>query len=96
MFFKTDEWINAYAVFGNPNDPNEVTSYNIPDYKMNRLKVTQEDIENETALLLQIEDLIEVLEMVEDNRKMPHQHKDYYLRLCCLSERAKEVLEKYK
>jgi hypothetical protein len=34
-----------------------------------------------------------VLEMVEDNTKMPHQHKDYYERLCCLAERAREVLE---
>lgn len=35
----------------------------------------------------------EVLEMVMDNRKMPHPHKDYYERLCCLAERAREVLE---
>jgi CHASE3 domain sensor protein len=34
----------------------------------------------------------EALEMVADNSKMPHQHSDYYLRLCCLSERANEVL----
>lgn len=33
-----------------------------------------------------------VLEMVEDNRKMPHKHLDYFERLCCLTERAAEVL----
>ena len=37
-----------------------------------------------------------VIDMVEDNTKMPHQHKDYYERLCCLSERANEYKTKYK
>jgi hypothetical protein len=37
---------------------------------------------------------VELVEMVQDNRKMPHFHLDHYERLCCLSERATEVLEK--
>jgi|LakMenEpi03Aug12_release.lakeMendotaPanAssembly.Ray.scaffolds.fasta_scaffold2024966_1 ribosomal protein S19E (S16A) len=37
--------------------------------------------------------LITVLKMVENNSLMPHQHDDYYTRLCCLSERASEVLK---
>jgi hypothetical protein len=37
-----------------------------------------------------------VLEMVEDNSKMPHQHEDKQLRLYCLAERAREVLDKIK
>lgn len=41
-------------------------------------------------------DALEVIKMVADNRKMPHQHKDYHTRLCCLAERANEFLEKYK
>jgi len=36
---------------------------------------------------------VELIKMVEDNSKMPHNHEDYYLRLCCLSERAKEALK---
>ena len=43
-----------------------------------------------------LSEAIEIIEMVEDNRKMPHQHDDYYTRLCCLSEQAREFLEKYK
>ena len=39
---------------------------------------------------------VECLEMVEDNSKMPHQHSDYYTRLCCLSERARQTLEEIK
>lgn len=42
----------------------------------------------------QVEALKELAEMVQDNTKMPHQHSDYYERLCCLSERARETLEK--
>jgi hypothetical protein len=36
----------------------------------------------------------EALEMVEDNRKMPHHHDDLQTRLYCLAERAREALSK--
>jgi hypothetical protein len=39
-------------------------------------------------------EMIEVLKMVEDNTKMPHQHSDLQTRLYCLAERAREVLAK--
>lgn len=39
-------------------------------------------------------EMVEVLRMVEDNSKMPHQHQDLQTRLYCLAERAREVLEK--
>jgi hypothetical protein len=39
---------------------------------------------------------IEVLEMVEDHRKMPHQHEDLQTRLYCLTERAAEALKKIR
>lgn len=39
---------------------------------------------------------VEVLEMVEDNTKMPHQHSDLQTRLYCLTERATEALSKIK
>jgi hypothetical protein len=35
-----------------------------------------------------------VLEMVEDNSKMPHRHDDLQTRLYCLAERAREALLK--
>lgn len=35
----------------------------------------------------------ELVKMVENNSLMPHKHDDYYTRLCCLSERASEVLK---
>lgn len=38
---------------------------------------------------------LEGLKMVEDNTKMSHQHIDPQLRLYCLAERAREVLEEY-
>ena len=38
--------------------------------------------------------VVEVLQMVQDNTKMPHQHTDPQLRLYCLAERAEEVLKK--
>ena len=37
--------------------------------------------------------LRELARMVENNSLMPHKHDDYYTRLCCLSERASEVLK---
>jgi len=37
-----------------------------------------------------------VLQMVEDNTKMPHKHEDPQLRLYCLSERAHEYFEKWE
>jgi len=36
---------------------------------------------------------VKVLEMVQDNTKMPHSHSDPQLRLYCLAERASEVLK---
>jgi endonuclease V-like protein UPF0215 family len=42
------------------------------------------------------EKLLKVVEMVEDNRKMPHKHLDYFERLCCLTERAQEALKEYR
>lgn len=43
-----------------------------------------------------LKDAIEVIAMVEDHRKMPHQHKDAQTKLYCLTERAREFLEKHK
>lgn len=37
--------------------------------------------------------LRELARMVENNLLMPHKHEDYYTRLCCLSERASEILK---
>lgn len=37
-----------------------------------------------------------VLDMVEDNTKMSHQHTDPQLRLYCLAERANQVLTQHK
>jgi len=34
-----------------------------------------------------------VLDMVEDNTRMPHPHSDHQTRLYCLAERAKEERE---
>jgi hypothetical protein len=47
-------------------------------------------------LQAQLDKALRVIDMVEDNTKMPHQHKDYYERLCCLSERARELKEELK
>jgi hypothetical protein len=41
-----------------------------------------------------LDQAVEVLNMVQDNTKMPHQHTDPQLRLYCLAERAEEVLKK--
>ena len=46
-----------------------------------------EKLETENAKLR------ELAMMVENNSLMPHKHEDYYTRLCCLSERASEVLK---
>lgn len=55
------------------------------------------DLESEIQQLeARLKDAESVIDMVEDNRKMPHQHKDYYERLCCLSQRANEYKQKYK
>ena len=40
--------------------------------------------------------LIELARMVENNSLMPHKHDNYYTRLCCLSERASEVLKELR
>lgn len=47
------------------------------------------------ALKEQLAEANEVIEMVVDNTKMPHEHKDYYERLCCLSERGNEYQQKW-
>ena len=41
-----------------------------------------------------LEEAEEVLEMVADNTKMPHQHTEPQLRLYCLAERANEYYKK--
>ena len=58
--------------------------------------------ENE-ALLKQVkklqtenERLRALAEMVEDHRKMPHQHIEAQDKLYCLTERAREILEELK
>lgn len=47
-------------------------------------------------LEVQIEKAENIVSMVMDNRKMPHKHLDYFERLCCLSERAREYFESKK
>lgn len=37
---------------------------------------------------------LKIIEMVEDNTKMPHPHNDPQTRLYCLAERANEFFEK--
>lgn len=39
---------------------------------------------------------MEFIYMVEDHRKMPHQHSDAQTKLYCLTERARETMEKIK
>ena len=41
----------------------------------------------------QLEKAESLISMVMDNRKMPHQHLDYFERLCCLTARAHEYFE---
>lgn len=55
-------------------------------------KISEEIHQLETKLQV----ALEFIDMVEDNSKMPHQHSDYYLRLCCLAERATEIKLKLK
>lgn len=42
-----------------------------------------------------IKDALILIDMVEDNSKMPHPHADPQTRLYCLAERAREFKEKY-
>lgn len=49
----------------------------------------------DTNIDIKAKDYEEVLKMVEDHRLMPHPHTDAYTKLCCLSERANEVLKKH-
>ena len=65
------------------------------DYNKLFKRIDSLDIENRN-LKKQIVQAEKVLEMVIDNTKMPHQHKDYYERLCCLTERASEYFETTK
>jgi hypothetical protein len=46
------------------------------------------------ALAMKLSFAVEILEMVEDHRKMPHQHYDPVTKLYCLTERAREALGK--
>ena len=43
-----------------------------------------------------LDEALKIINMVQDNRKMPHKHLDYFERLCCLSERATEFLAKHE
>jgi hypothetical protein len=58
--------------------------------------VNNDLVNRNLGLKQQLKEANVVIDMVEDNTKMPHQHKDYYERLCCLSERANEYKTKYK
>jgi hypothetical protein len=60
------------------------------------VNLLNDKIEEIQKLQAQLDEANKVIDMVENNTKMPHQHKDYYERLCCLSERAREYKEKYK
>lgn len=62
-----------------------------------QLEVIPLEVEtSEEKLSRQLKDAITLIEMVEDHRKMPHQHEDLQTRLYCLTERAREFLEKYR
>lgn len=67
----------------------------VKNLKFNNDYVEEVEYKN-SNLLAEVQKLTAVLEMVQDNTKMPHQHTDPQLRLYCLSERASEVLEKLK
>ena len=47
-------------------------------------------------LKAQVEMLGPIIRMVEDHRLMPHEHKNANDKLYCLTERAREALEKLK
>jgi hypothetical protein len=54
-------------------------------------------LEQENAKLkAQNDSLLPIVEMLEDHRKMPHEHKDAQTKLYCLTERASEALKKIK
>lgn len=42
---KIDEWINEYGIRGSVNHPSEITSYDIPDYKIDRLRNIEKENE---------------------------------------------------
>lgn len=44
----------------------------------------------------QLEEANEIIAMVEDHRKMPHQHSDAQTKLYCLTERAGEYQKKFE
>ena len=52
--------------------------------------------ERSKQLEQRLADAEEILGMVEDHRKMPHQHEDAQTKLYCLTERAAEYFEKHK
>ena len=55
----------------------------------------ESDREKIARLESQLKEARTLVEMVQDNTKMPHQHTDPQLRLYCLAERATEFLAKY-
>lgn len=55
--------------------------------RMNKQVGHIEKLHNKLALA------VEFIEMVEDNRKMPHFHAEYQTRLYCLTDKATELLK---
>lgn len=79
------KWVEAYV-----NDSG--TAYHIPSYKIPRLiRLEAKNAE----LQKKLDEAVKVIEMVEDHRKMPHQHSDLQTRLYCLTERATEFLKSF-
>jgi hypothetical protein len=56
---------------------------------LNLEEIHEEDLKVVNNNLLKT---LTVVNMVVDNRLMPHQHSDYYLRLNCLSEIARQCI----
>ena len=71
------------------NSLQELLEYQFKDYQKT-MRVMDSRI-NELEKKLNV--AISILEMVEDNTKMPHKHSDFQVRLHCLAERAREALE---
>lgn len=80
----------------------EVDAWTEPDKSdIQKIRISRAEYDrlsrvNTEQLKWRLAKAIEVLEMVKDHRKMPHQHADAYTKLCCLTERASEALGKIK
>jgi hypothetical protein len=72
-----------------------------------KLKVAEKSFEDEVSMHNQewleheatkrsLKVAVEALEMFEDHTKLPHQHKEYHTKLCCITEIAHQALEKIK